>query len=46
MIVYYALLIDQLYFSYRPQWTQNNIGLIKFSGDRNNWFNFDKTIFK
>ena len=46
MIVYYALLIVQLYFSYRPQWLQNNIRLIKLSGDRNNWFNFDKPIFK
>ena len=45
MIVYYALLIVQLYFNYRPQWLQNNIGLIKFSGDRNNLFNFDKPIF-
>ena len=46
MIVHHDLLIVQLYFSYRPQWPQNNIGLFKFSGDRNNWFNIDKPIFK
>ena len=45
MIVYYALLIVQLYFSYRPQWLQNNIRLIKFSGDWNNWFNSDKPLY-
>ena len=32
MIVHHDLLIVQLYFSYRPQWLQNNIGLFKFSG--------------
>ena len=44
MIVHHDLLIVQLYFSYRPQWPQNNLGLFKFSGDRNNWFNIDKPI--